>query len=158
MGWKKTLFYEHYHHFLFHGAFGAVLITAFLVLFAQRKWRVALLSLGVIHLHLLCDLVGSRGPTPEDLWPIFYLGPFDKELMWIWKGQLPLDAWPNRLLSVSLLASALWMAVPRGYSFVGVFNKRADQRFVAVLRKWHASLMTWLKQRQPPHSADDPGL
>ena len=79
LGHSKTLYYQHYHHYLLHGAFGAVLITVLLSAFARRKWRVALLALAVFHLHLLCDFVGSRGPEPEDLWPIFYFGPFDKE-------------------------------------------------------------------------------
>jgi hypothetical protein len=102
---------------------------------------VALLALLVFHLHLLCDLVGSRGPDPVDLWPLFYLGPFAKDPMWIWKGQLALDSWPNRLLTVFLFAWSLWLAVRLGYSFVGVFNKRLDQVFVGVLRKWHRELM-----------------
>jgi inner membrane protein len=150
LGCKKTFYYEHYHHYLLHGAFGGVLITALLVLFAHRKWRVALLCLAVFHLHLLCDFLGSRGPSRDDLWPIFYFGPFDKDPMWIWKGQWPLDFWFNRLLSVALLAWAFWLAVPRGYSFVGVFSRRLDKIFVAVLRKWHASLTT---RKKRPHRA-----
>jgi hypothetical protein len=43
----------------------------------------AVLSLVTFHLHLLCDLAGFRGPSPEDLWPIFYFGPFDKDPMWL---------------------------------------------------------------------------
>ena len=147
LGWKKTFFYEHYHHYLLHGAFGALLITGFLVLFAQRKWRVALLCLAVFHLHLLCDFVGSRGPDPVDLWPLFYFGPFTKDPMWIWKGQMPLDSWPNRLLTVGLFGWALWLAVRMGYSFVGVFCTRLDRVFVGVLRKWHADLLGWGKSR-----------
>lgn len=41
----------------------------------------------MLHPHLLCDFVGSRGPDPVDLWPIIYFGPFDKDPMWLWKGQ-----------------------------------------------------------------------
>lgn len=149
LGWKKTLYYEHYHHYLLHGAFGAILIAGFLVLFAQRKWRVALLSLVVFHLHLLCDFVGSRGPDPLDLWPIFYFGPFDKDPMWLWKGQWQLDAWPNRLLSVGLLAWSFWLAIPRGYSFVGVFSHRLDRIFIRVLRKWHQDLVNWKDRHRP---------
>ncbi len=147
LGWKKTFYYQNYHHYLLHGVFGGLLITAFLVLFAHRKWRVAILALLVFHLHLLCDLVGSRGPAPVDLWPIFYFGPFTKDTMWIWKGQLPLDAWPNQLLTVCLFAWALWLAVQRGYSFVGVFSRRLDRIFVEVLRKWHGQLMEWKKRQ-----------
>ena len=140
LGWKKTFLYEHYHHFLLHGLFGAILITFLVTCFAQRKWRAALLALLAFHLHLLCDLVGSRGPDPVDLWPLFYLGPFAKDPMWIWKGQWPWDAWPNRLLTVGLFVWALWLAIERGYSFVGVFSQRLDRIFVEVLRKWRSQL------------------
>lgn len=57
--------------------------------------------------------------------------------MWIWKGQLRLDSWPNRLVTAGLFLWALWLAVPLGYSFVGVCSKRLDRAFVGVLRKWH---------------------
>jgi len=151
---KKTFYYSNYHHFLLHGALGAFLITGFLMLFARRRWRVALLCLIVFHLHLLCDLVGSRGPDKVDLWPLFYLGPFTKEPMWLWKGQWPLDAWPNRWLSVALLAWAFWLAIPRGYSFVGVFSRRADRIFVQVLQKWHTDLLGWWKKRGATSAAE----
>ncbi|HWX21378.1 MAG TPA: hypothetical protein VN578_15870 [Candidatus Binatia bacterium] len=39
------------------------------------------------------------------------------------------------------------LAVRRGYSFVGVFNRRADEVFVRVLRKWS---LAW--QRHTPES------
>ncbi len=148
LGWRKTFFYQQYHHYLLHGFLGAILITALLVLFAQRKWRVALLCLVVFHLHLLCDFVGSRGPSPEDLWPIFYFGPFDKDPMWIWRGQWPLDFWFNRWFSVGLLTWSFWLAADRGYSFVGVFSRGLDRIFVRVLRKWRDDLVCWWKKRE----------
>ena len=147
LSWRKTLFYEHYHHYLLHGALGAVAITFFLVCFARQKWRVAALCMLVFHLHLLCDFVGSRGPAPEDLWPIFYLGPFDKDPMWIWRGQWPLDAWVNRLVTVGLLGWSMWLGARLGYSFVGVFSKRLDHVFVGVLRKWQSNLLEWKETR-----------
>lgn len=141
LGHKPTLYYAHYHHFLLHGALGGAVIAAAVTCFARRRWRVALLALVVFHLHLLCDLAGSRGPEPEDLWPIFYFGPFNKDPMWLWKGQWPLDGWINRLLSVTLFFWALWLAIPRGYSFVGAFNRRLDNIFVGVLRQWRDALL-----------------
>jgi hypothetical protein len=74
--------------------------------------------------------------------------------MWIWKGQWPLNAWPNRLLSVGLFACALWLAVPRGYSFVGVFSRRLDQVFVQVLRKWHSNLIGWWNRHPSAFDAE----
>ena len=136
---KPTHYYAQFHHYWLHGIFGAALITLTLTLFAQQRGRVALVGLLLFHLHLLCDLVGSRGPTPEDLWPIFYLGPFDKDPMWIWKGQWRLDGWPNRLVSVGAFITTLAVALRTGHSFVGVFSRRADQVFVGVLRRWQSA-------------------
>jgi inner membrane protein len=143
---KQTHFYGHYHHYLLHGGAGGILIAALLACFARRHWRVALLALFVFHLHLLCDFVGSRGPSPEDLWPIFYLGPFDKDPMWVWKGQWRLDSWINRYLTVVLFFWALWLPVRLGHSVVGVFSRRADEVVVGVLRKWHAA---WMRSKEP---------
>jgi hypothetical protein len=150
-GWQKTLYYHHYHHYLLHGAAGGIAIALLLTFFAQHKWRVALLSLAVFHLHLLCDFVGSRGPSPEDLWQIFYLGPLDKDPMWIWKDQWRLDAWPNRILSVALFTWGLWLAVRLGYSFLGVLSRRLDRTFVQVLRKWHEQVSAWRHRERPPN-------
>jgi hypothetical protein len=131
-----TNLYEDYHHYLLHGIFGGLGITLFFVIFAKDRWRVILLALAVFHLHLLCDFVGSRGPSPEDLWPIFYLGPLQKDPMWIWTGQWELYCWPNRLLAVALFGWSLCLAVKQGQSFLGVFNRRLDAIVVVVLRKW----------------------
>ena len=146
MGRRPTQFYAHYHHYLLHGGLGGILIAVLMACFARHRLRVALLALLVFHLHLLCDFVGSRGPAPEDLWPIFYFGPFDKDPMWVWKGQWRLDGWFNRWLTVALFLWALWLPVRLGHSVVGVFNRRADQAVVGVLRKWHNA---W-KQRGAP--------
>ena len=137
VGGKQTQLYAQYHHYLLHGALGGILIAVVAAGFARHRLRVALLALLVFHLHLLCDFVGSRGPAPEDLWPIFYLGPFDKDPMWVWKGQWRLDGWFNRYLTVVLFLWALWLPVRLGYSVVGVFSRRADVIFVGVLRKWN---------------------
>lgn len=144
-GRKGTQLYEHYHHYLLHGAFGGVVIGLVLACFARERWRVALLALLVFHLHLLCDFIGSRGPSPEDLWPIFYFGPFDKDPMWIWKGQWRLDGWQNKTVFAILFVWALWLATKRGDSFVGVFNRRVDAIFVSVLQRWR---FAWLKRNR----------
>jgi len=152
MGNEQTWYYGRYHHFWSHGWFGALIISAMLTCFAHERLRVALLCLVVFHLHLLCDLVGSRGPSREDLWPIFYFGPFSKDPMWLWKGQWPLYAWPNRVLTVVLFLWGLAVAVQRGYSFVGVFNRRLDSIFVTVLSGWRDA---WLKRLQLDRDASD---
>ena len=139
LGFRHTEYYGTYHHYLLHGLVGGIVISAVLAGFGRRRVRVALLSLALFHLHVLCDLVGSRGPSPSDLWPIFYFAPFSQHPMWLWRGQWRLDGWFNRYLSVGLFLWALWLAVPLGHSVVGVFNRRVDAVFVGVLRKWYAA-------------------
>ncbi|WP_160164654.1 hypothetical protein [Pedosphaera parvula] len=101
---------------------------------------------------MLCDLIGSRGPSPADVWRIYYLGPFSFHGMIVWQGQWPLDGWQNRIIAVTLFVWALWLASEREDSVVGVFNRRADRVFVGVLRKWRNA---WL-QRKPKLPADEP--
>ncbi len=136
LGRPETFYYPEYHHFLLHGAPGCLAAAALAALLARRKLRVALAVVAVFHLHLLCDLAGSRGPSPSDLWPIYYLAPLTRNPMWVWDGQWPLDAWPNKLISIGLLFASFAMAVRQGNSFVGLFSRRADAVFVGVLRKW----------------------
>jgi inner membrane protein len=129
-------FYQSYHHELLHGWPGAIFVTTLLVCFARQRWRVALWCLIAFHLHLACDLVGSRGPGAGDLWPISYGEPFFRHPIFIWKGQWRLDGWQNRIIFLVLFVVELCLAPRRGYSCVEVFSRRADATFVSVLRKW----------------------
>jgi hypothetical protein len=132
-------YYQRFHHWYLHGIFGAVLIAGVLTCFARQRGRVLLMCLLVFHLHLLCDIVGSRGPDRGDLWPIYYLGPFSHHWMVLWRGQWRLDGWQNQVISVALFLWALWMASGRDDSVVGVFNRRADRAVLGVLRKWRSA-------------------
>ncbi len=140
-------YYHEFHHWYMHGIFGAILTSCALAAFARQRWRVLFLCLLVYHLHLLCDILGSRGQSPGDLWPIFYLGPFSYRGMVVWRGQWWLDGWQNRTITVVLFFWALWMASGREDSVVGVFNRRVDRVFVGVLHKWRD---VWLKRKSNP--------
>jgi len=129
-------YYQQYHHILLHGWPGAILVSFLLMLFARQHWRVFLLCLLTFHLHLLCDLIGSHGPTVGDFWPICYSEPLFRHPIWFWKHQWRLDGWQNQTIFVVLLATSFWVAVKRGYSFVEIVSERADKVFVPVLRKW----------------------
>lgn len=133
-------YYQTYHHSLLHGMAGAIAIAGLATVFAQGRGRVFLLALVVFHLHLLCDLLGSRGPEPGDWWPIFYGAPFSNHPMWLWRDQWRLDGWQNRIITLVLLAWTFGIALKRGESVVAVFNRRADAVFVSTIRQWRDAL------------------
>lgn len=140
LGGAQTDWYAQYHHFWLHGLPAGLALAAIAAALARERWRVLFAALTVFHLHLLCDLVGSRGPSDVDFWPIFYSGPVSKNWMWFWKGQWALDAWPNRLISVALLVWVIALAVRLGHSPVILFNRKADAAAVAVLCRWRSQL------------------
>ena len=153
----KSNYYQEYHHVLAHGLPAALVCSGIMAIIGRRHWRVFWLSFLTFHLHLLCDLVGSRGPDKNDIWPILYFSPINQHLIfamfhkppfksfawlqtWSWSHQWRLDGWQNMVITLVLLAWALRIAVKKGESFIGVFNRRCDQVFVAVLRKWQDQL------------------
>ena len=133
-------YYQQYHHYLLHGWPGAMIVSVLLMFFGRQHWRVLFACLLTFHLHLVCDLIGSRGPTARDLWPICYSEPFFRHPIWFFKSQWRLDGWQNRVITLILFLTELGLAPRRGYSCVEVFNRKADTVFVAVLRKWRAAL------------------
>ena len=133
-------YYQQYHHILMHGWPGALVVSALFAGFGRERWRVLLLCLLTYHLHLLCDLIGSRGPTIGDLWPICYSEPVFRHPIWFWKHQWRLDGWQNQCLFLALFAFSIWVAVKKGCSFVELLGARADAAFVSVLRKWSRAI------------------
>src|SRR3954453_6299709 len=86
------MWFSLYHHSL-HTLLFAVVVAALVFAFSQHKWLTALLAFASFHLHLLEDVLGSRGPDGYQ-WPIPYLKPFSGfEISW--RGQWALNAWPN---------------------------------------------------------------
>ena len=129
-------YYQTYHHLLMHGWPAAIVVSILFALYARQRPRVLLLCLFTFHLHLLCDLIGSRGPTPGDMWPICYSEPLFRHPIWFWKHQWKLDGWQNQTFFIMLFLTSLWVATKKGFSFVEVVSSRADKIFVGVLQKW----------------------
>ena len=67
--------------------------------------------------------------------------------MLLWRGQWRLDGWQNRYFSSAIFLWALWLGAKRGDSFVGVFNRRVDNIFCAVLRNWREAWVLRLRGR-----------
>lgn len=130
---RPLLWWTEYHRTLGHNVGFALLVTFVAALFSQRRMTTALLATASFHLHLLGDLVGSRGPD-DYIWPVPYLLPFSSSGEWVWSGQWKLNAWPNIAITVVLLIVTFILAWRRGYSPVGIFSQRADAAFVGALR------------------------
>src|SRR4051812_43952707 len=95
------------------------------------------MGFAAVHLHLLCDFVGSRGPSPEDIWPIAYFAPFSNFGTIRWAHQWPLDAWPNFAFTVVLVGYVFVRAARSGYSPVAMFSSGAERVFVeTVQNRW----------------------
>jgi len=134
LGRPETDFYFRYHHVWTHGLPAAVLAAIGALLLAQGKIRTFLLALLAFHIHLACDLVGSRGPTSADIWPIGYLQPLSSLATVSWDGQWALNDWRNIVFTAALLALSIALAVRRGYSPVSLVSKKADVTVVSTLR------------------------
>ncbi len=86
------------------------------------------------HLHLLCDLIGARGPD-GDQWPIPYLKPFSNAVQLNWHGQWALNAWQNFAITGLLLLATFWIALKYGSSPLELVSKSANDSFVLTLRR-----------------------
>jgi len=122
-----------YHHLL-HSLPFALIVTAVSFAVAAQRWKTAGMVFLSFHIHLLEDLWGSRGPDGYQ-WPIPYLMPFSRAWELSWRGQWALNAWPNFVITISLLMVTLYLAWSRGFSPLGMVSRNADAAFVAALRK-----------------------
>jgi inner membrane protein len=142
------LWFSQYHHALHTLAFG-MLVTLAAWLYCSRRqfiftpeiqapqaanhrWTATLLAFLSFHLHLLCDLIGSRGPDGYS-WPIPYLAPFSSRLQLAWHGQWSLNGWQNILITCVLLGVTLWIARANGSSPVELFSPAGNRLFISTL-------------------------
>jgi hypothetical protein len=118
----------------------ALLVSAVVAMCGVNRMRVAVCAFVAIHLHLLCDLLGSRGAGADDIWGVFYFAPFESGFELSWLNQWPLIGWQNMVISAVLLAIMLVRATSRGYSPLVLISARADGIVVATLRSWRGRL------------------
>lgn len=130
---KPLAWWSEYHHVLGHNIGFCSLVTLAAFFLSTQRYNTAALTALSFHLHLLCDLIGARGPDMHH-WPIPYLLPFSNLWQWTWSGQWALNAWPNMLITIMALALAFRLAWKRGYSPLGIFSLKTDRVFVSTLR------------------------
>ncbi len=131
---NPTDWWGRFHHELGHNLGFCLLVTVVAAMLAQRKGLTALLVFISFHLHLVCDIIGARGPD-GDQWPIPYLEPFSHLPRLIWAGQWKLNAWPNLLITAVLIGLALRWAWQRGYSPLEMLSQKVDKVFIETLRR-----------------------
>jgi hypothetical protein len=103
-----------------------------------HPWLTAALVFVSFHLHLLFDLIGSRGPDGYQ-WPIPYLKPFSNAAQLTWHGQWALNAWQNLAITVLLLLATLWIAWKFEASPLELFSGSAHRAFTRILRQRFSS-------------------
>lgn len=128
------IWYSKYHHVLGHNLGLGLILVAVVFSLSIRRWVSAVLALIAFHLHLLGDLVGSRGPDGYQ-WPIPYFFPFSADGTLTWQGQWELNAWPNILVTLLIFGITLYLAWKRGHSPLEMISLKADTALVAGLRK-----------------------
>ena len=136
LGLPETNLYQEYHRVLGHGLLGAVIISGVAAAFASRRVLVGVLAFLAVHLHFLCDIIGSRGSTAAAIWPIYYFAPMSLEHKLAVSWQWPLVGWQNLLISALLMFFICWRATITGYSPVSLVSREGDAVFVEVLRRW----------------------
>jgi len=127
------LWFSLYHHQLHNLVFG-LLVAGVCLALANWGWATGLLALLSFHLHLFEDILGGRGPDGYQ-WPIPYLLPFSHGAQLTWRGQWALNAWPNFVITGCLLIATFYLAWATGHSPLEIVSTRADETFVAALRR-----------------------
>ncbi len=122
-----------YHHLLTHNIGFGLFVTAAGAALARRRLPAALLIFLSFHLHLFGDIIGARGPDGFQ-WPIPYLVPFSDAWQLAWEGQWMLNAWPNFVITLTLLGLTFYAAWRWGISPLEMISKKANDRFVETLR------------------------
>jgi membrane-bound metal-dependent hydrolase YbcI (DUF457 family) len=135
LGLTATNFYQEFHRIYGHGLPAALAIAALVAYFATNKYRAAVGAFLAVHLHFICDILGSRGTGAEDIWGIAYFSPFANRPVFEWSGQWELISWQNTLITLVLLAWMFARGIRVGYTPLRLASKRADAQVVSALRK-----------------------
>lgn len=123
-----------FHHTLCHNIGFGLLLTAATCLAASRRLVASGLVLLSFHLHLLCDLIGSRGPDGYQ-WPIPYLLPFTDTWQLVWTGQWQLNAWPNFAITGTTICFIFYQTYRYGISPLEIFSSRANRVFSDAIQR-----------------------
>ncbi len=123
-----------WHHYLHSLPFGILVSGIAAGIVKAQKSLTALVCFLIFHLHLLCDLIGSRGPDGYQ-WPIPYFSPVSQELQLTWSGQWELNAWPNILLTFTALTIIVVLIRVTSTSPFELLGKKMDRILVNMINR-----------------------
>jgi hypothetical protein len=128
--------YQTWHRLICHNVLFAGVFVGFTALVARTRITAALLAAVTLHLHLVCDVLGSAGPDGS-IWPVPYFLPFvrGEEHYIRWSGQWQLASWPNYVITIVALVVCVILGVTRRRTIVEPFSLRADAEVVKVLER-----------------------
>lgn len=166
--------YHEFHRVLGHNIGFAVLGILGAMILADNGKRLLTAAFVALtfHLHLLCDILGSRGPATDtnpggDVWGIPYMhlpfvqespNPLTDPVWWKWEGQWALNAWPNITLTLLLILFCGFMAVRCKRTIVEVLSLRLDGAVVRTLRARFAKDAEPAPGTEPAPRAPDSSL
>jgi inner membrane protein len=126
------VYWARFHHVLGHNINFCLVIVFCAFFLASRRLMACTAVFLAFHIHLLCDLAGSKGP--DQYWSIPYLMPFSHSWDFVWSGQWPLNSWQNFAITATAIIYSGYMAWKNGISPVEVFSQHANHAFVDTLR------------------------
>ena len=130
-----TDYYTAGHHVVLHGIFGCIVMASLAWLISStRSIQIFALGLASAHLHLLCDLLGSRGAGSDEIWPIVYGGPWSQWGELQWAGQWRLDSWQNVSITITCLAWCFHKTWKSDCSPLELISTRSHQAVYRTLR------------------------
>jgi hypothetical protein len=127
--------YWNYHHKLAHNLMFGVITCILVVLLSRRRLLMAFLALGLFHLHLLMDYVGS-GPS----WPIYYFWPYSTKWA-IDNTHISWEFYSWQNISIALLF-LIWT--------IGIAYKKGRTPLEAIMPSLDRQLVDWLRRRLRP--------
>ena len=121
--------FETYHHVVGHNLFFGLLVAAAITLWSTHRRTMALLSLGLFHLHLVMDSFGSGRD-----WGISYLWPLVQR-EWVNPWRWDFFSWQNMVAAYGLLIVTVVLAIRQGRTPLETLAPALDRQLVTLARR-----------------------
>lgn len=142
---NSTNLYLAFHHKAGHGIFAAIIFAVAVGWLARcQRLKAALCAFAAVHLHILCDLVGSQGADGFQ-WPIYYFYPFFPDVEITLDLQWDINAWQNRLILFLAMCTAVWYFYSRKVCFFEVFGVDFERAAINLLATAKRRLLILLR-------------